>query len=80
MKIGNRGYGKTLIDLEMLMELKTCPACNRSFNLGDPVVLACGAWEGPSRLIHEHEAVFDKKCCGYVERKCYDAKRNQMAK
>ena len=75
MKIGNRGPGKTIIDREMLMVLKTCPACHRSFNLGDPVVLACGAWEGPPRLIHEHEAVFDRKNSNYVERRCFEAGR-----
>lgn len=77
MKIGNRGPGKTIIDREMLMELKTCPACGRSFNLGDPVVLACGAWEGPPRLIHEHEAVFDRKNSIFIERRCFEASRGQ---
>lgn len=75
MKIGDRGPGKTIIDREMLMTLKTCPACGRNFNLGDPVVLACGAWEGPPRLIHEHEAVFNKKTSLYIERRCAEASR-----
>jgi hypothetical protein len=75
MRIGDRGPGKTIIDREMLMELKSCPACGQRFNLGDPVVLGCGAWEGPPRLIHEHEAVFDKKTGLYIERRCAEAKR-----
>lgn len=75
MKIGDRGPGKTIVDLRMVNELEPCPACGRSFNLGDPVVLACGAWEGPPRLIHEHEAIFDKQTLGYIERKCAAAKR-----
>jgi hypothetical protein len=64
---------KTIIDREKLMTLKTCAACGEPFNLGDPVVLACGAWEGPPKLIHEHEAVFDPNIPGYVERKCFEA-------
>lgn len=66
---------KTIIDREKLMSHKTCEACGRPFNLGDPVVLACGAWEGPPKLIHENEAVFDKQTASYVERKCFEASR-----
>jgi hypothetical protein len=76
MRIGDRGPGKTIVDLQMMNELEPCPACGRSFNLGDPVVLACGAWEGPPRLIHEHEAVFNKKTSSYIERKCAEASRS----
>ena len=75
MKIGDRGELKTIMDREKLMHFKTCAACGQSFNLGDPVVLACGAWEGPPTLIHENEAVFDSKTSGYVERKCFEAQR-----
>lgn len=64
---------KTIIDREKLMTLKKCPACGEPFNLGDPVVLACGAWQGPPQLIHEREAVFDPSIPGYVERKCHEA-------
>ena len=48
----------TIIDLEKLNSLNDegCPACGRKFNLGDPVVIACGAWEGPPKFIHENEA------------------------
>ena len=39
---------KTIIDLEKLNRFNDegCPACKRKFTLGEPVVLACGAWEG----------------------------------
>lgn len=69
---------KTIIDREKLMTLKTCAACNHPFNLGDPVVLACGAWEGPPRLIHEKEAVWDAASGGYVERKCFSSKYGRV--
>jgi len=62
---------KTIIDREKLMTLITCAACGRHFNLGEPVVLACGAWEGPPTWIHEEEAVFDPNIPGYVELSCY---------
>lgn len=74
MELSDRGHMKTIIDREKLMQLKTCAACNRPFNLGDPVVLACGAWEGPARLIHENEAVYDKFTGTYIERKCHAAR------
>lgn len=66
---------ETIIDREMLMTLKRCPACNQPFNLGDPVVLACGDWHGPPRLIHESEAIFDQEQSIYIERGCYEAGR-----
>jgi len=74
MQIGERGHLKSIIDREKLMHFKTCPACGQPFNLGDPVVLACGAWEGPPKLIHENEAVYDKASTTYIERKCFEAK------
>lgn len=74
MQLRRNNPAKTIIDREKLMTLKTCAACNHPFNLGDPVVLACGAWDGPPKLIHEKEAVFDVESGGYVERKCYSAK------
>ena len=58
---------KTIIDREKLMTLKQCAACGKPFTLGSPVVLACGAWEGPPKLIHENEAVYDPASAGYVE-------------
>jgi hypothetical protein len=73
MKKTDRGLLQTIIDREMLMRLKRCPACGKPFNLGDPVVLACGAWEGPPKLIHENEAVFDEQAAQYVERRCFEA-------
>ncbi len=50
-----------------------CPACGNKFNLGDPVVVACGAWEGGAKIIHEREAVYDPSREQYVERRCYKA-------
>lgn len=68
---------KTIADLEMVNRLNAdgCAACGRKFNLGDPVVMACGAWEGSPRWIHESEAVFDRETNGWIERRCFDAKR-----
>ena len=44
-----------IIDLEKLNSLNAegCAACGRKFTLGETVVRACGAWEGPPKLIHE---------------------------
>ncbi len=66
---------KRILDLEGVNALnaKGCPACGKKFSLGDTVVLACGAWEGPPRYIHESEAVYDPKSRTYVERRCYEA-------
>ena len=75
MKLGNTNPARTIIDRELLMLLKTCPACGKPFPMGDPVVLACGAWEGPPKLIHDNEAVLDEETGQYVERKCYEASR-----
>jgi len=78
MRLGDRGPMKTIIDREKLMRLKTCPACHQPFNLGDPVVIACGAWEGPPKLIHENEAVYDDSTGSYMERRCYAAKSGKV--
>jgi hypothetical protein len=72
MKIGDRVKLKTIMDREKLMHYKSCKACGKPFNLGDPVVLACGAWAGPPKLIHENEAVYNSETSSYVERKCYE--------
>ena len=70
---------KTIIDLERLNRLKEgCAACGHKFNLGDPVVMACGAWEGGPRFIHEHEAVLDPLSGGYVEKRCYSTRRGRI--
>jgi len=54
---------KIILDLEKVNTLNAegCPACGRKFSLGEMAVLACGAWEGGPKYIHENEAVFDKK-------------------
>jgi hypothetical protein len=77
MKTSDRGHLQTIIDREKLMTLKRCPACGNPFEMGNPVVLACGAWEGPPQLIHEHEAVYDEKTEMYVERKCFSARNKR---
>ena len=74
MQIGERGHLKSIIDREKLMHYKTCAACGKPFNLGDPVVLACGNWEGPPKLVHENEAVYDEDSSSYVAQKCFDGK------
>ena len=68
---------KTIIDLETLNRLNEegCPACGRKFTLGEPVVLACGAWEGKPKLIHENEAVFDETTASYFEKRCYESRK-----
>ena len=66
-----------IIDLEKLNTLNAegCAACGHKFNLGDTVVKACGAWEGPPKFIHESEAVWDKATAGFIERRCYESSR-----
>lgn len=68
---------KTIIDLEKLNSLNSegCPACGRKFTLGEPVVPACGAWEGKPKFIHENEAVFDDASATYFERRCYESRK-----
>lgn len=65
-----------LMDLERLNTLNAegCPGCGRPFSLGDPVVFACGAWEGGPKIMHENEAVFDSSTNNYIERRCYAAR------
>jgi len=67
----------TIIDLEKLNTLNAdgCPACGRKFNLGDPVVIACGAWDGPPKFIHANEAVWDKRTTSFMERRCYESQK-----
>ena len=79
MTIRTSRKGKHIIDLALLNQFNAqgCPACGHKFNLGDPVVEACGAWEGGPRLIHEHEAVFDAATASYVEKRCFAAKRGR---
>ena len=71
---------KFIIDLSKLNELNTegCPACGRKFTLGETVVVACGAWEGGAKVIHENEAVWDRKSSSFVERRCYNAQRGKI--
>ena len=68
---------KIMLDLGKVNELNEegCGACGRKFTLGETVVLACGAWEGPPKYIHENEAVYDTRTSTYMERRCYEASR-----
>ena len=68
---------KMMLDLGKLNELNEegCGACGRKFTLGETVVLACGAWEGPPKYVHENEAVYDNRTSTYMERRCYEAGR-----
>jgi hypothetical protein len=68
-----------LIDLEKLNRLNEegCPACSQKFTLGETVVMACGAWEGGPKLIHENEAVWDAETAGFVERRCYQSRHSE---
>jgi hypothetical protein len=76
----NSGKKKFILDLEHLNRFNSegCPACGNKFSLGDPVVVACGAWEGGAKVIHENEAVYDKTTEQFIERKCYTAQTNSM--
>ena len=71
---------KFIIDREKLNTLNEegCPACGKKFSLGDTAVVACGAWGDKMKVIHENEAVFDSKSGGYVERRCYHARRGPI--
>ncbi len=70
---------KMMLDLGKVNELNEegCGACGRKFTLGETVVLACGAWEGPPKYIHENEAVYDTRTSTYMERRCYEASRGE---
>jgi hypothetical protein len=64
---------KTIISLSMLNEFNAegCPSCGHKFTLGEPVVLACGAWDGDMKYIHENEAVFNAATNSYNEKRWY---------
>lgn len=72
---------KIIIDLETLNRFNAegCPACGHKFSLGDVAVPACGYWDGGSKLIHEHEAVYDRTSGVYMERKCWAAAKSGAA-
>jgi hypothetical protein len=77
MTRNKRKKHQSIIDLQKLNELNAegCPACGRKFSLGDPVVIACGAWDGPPKYVHENEAIFDKNTDSYFERRCYASRK-----
>lgn len=67
----------TIVDLEKLNTLNSegCASCGRKFELGESIVLACGAWDGPPKYVHEKEAVYDAETAGFVERRCFESKK-----
>ncbi|MFZ0614761.1 MAG: hypothetical protein WAM73_21120 [Desulfobacterales bacterium] len=71
---------KILIDLQKLNEhnAEGCVACGKKFTLGETAVVACGAWEGGAKLIHENEAVWDAENRTYVERRCFETRRGKI--
>jgi hypothetical protein len=77
MAASNKKGQTFIIDLEKLNTLNAegCAACSRKFTLGETVVKACGAWEGPPKFIHESEAVWDTAISGFVERRCYESSK-----
>jgi hypothetical protein len=64
---------KIIMDLVNLntYNAEGCAACGKKFELGETAVVACGAWEGGPKLVHESEAVFDSQSGGFVEKRCY---------
>lgn len=75
MKFKKRHKNQLIMDLELLNlnNASGCAACNGTFSLGDSVVLASGGWaDGCSKIIHEHEAVFDKQTDTFFERIYYN--------
>ena len=68
----------TIVDLEKLNTLNSegCASCGRKFELGESIVMACGAWDGPPKYVHEKEAVFDPKTATFVERRCFESSKN----
>jgi hypothetical protein len=78
MDMADKG-NRVIIDLAKLNELNAegCPACGNKFTLGETAVVACGAWEGGPKIIHENEAVWDPQTSTYVERRCYEARKGK---
>ena len=79
MAVSNKKGQTFIIDLEKLNTLNAegCAACGRKFTLGEIVVKACGAWEGPPKFIHESEAVWDSATSVFIERRCYESRKSK---
>ena len=77
MAPSNKKEQTFIIDLEKLNTLNAegCATCGRKFTLGETVVKACGAWEGPPKFIHESEAVWDTARSEFVERRRYESSK-----
>ena len=77
MQTSQKDRLKTIIDRNTLMQLKTCVACGKPFNLGDPVVLAQVSKNDPLTLIHENEAIYDKEEAAYFERSLFKHRQSR---
>jgi hypothetical protein len=77
MAADNKNGQTFIVDLEKLNTLNSegCVSCGRKFTLGEIVVKACGAWEGGPKLIHESEAVWDPLTSTFIERRCYESRK-----
>jgi hypothetical protein len=73
MAQASTGGQKIIMDLVNLNTYNSegCAACGRKFELGETAVVACGAWEGGPKLVHENETVFDPQSGGYMEKRCF---------
>jgi hypothetical protein len=73
MANASKSAHKVIMDLANLNRYNSegCAACGRKFELGETAVIACGAWEGGAKLIHESEAVFNPQTGGYMEKRCF---------
>lgn len=72
---------KYIVDLNILNSHNAdgCASCNRKFNLGDTVVMAVGGWaDNYAKLVHESEAVFDKKTGAYYDRVFFRSMREKQ--
>lgn len=73
--MSNKERLKTIMSRERMSTTPQCTACGKAFTMGETVVLACGNWAG-TRLVHEHDAIFDEATDTYVEKSCYAGRQN----
>ncbi len=67
---------KTIVTRELMSSMNEgCAACGKPFEMGETVVMACGAWGDNPKFVHEKEAVYDKGQGRYVEQGCHEAGR-----
>ncbi|MBW1990033.1 MAG: hypothetical protein JRI97_10870 [Deltaproteobacteria bacterium] len=52
---------ETIASREFINSVEGCPACKRSFTMGEPIVLAFSpSWEG-GKWVHADDARFDRE-------------------